>query len=186
MGATAMLGASALAGSITQASSMRMQAKYDQQQAESQARLNEIKANEAERIGEKEAAQVKRKARQVQGAQRAAMAAQGLDVASGSALELQEETARYGDEDMMTVKNNAYRQAWGYRVEAEQMRAQARFNRKMAKYNSISTLLTGGMQAAAYGMSAKTGGGDASGGGASGANESNSYRRNDYRMEQGP
>lgn len=186
MGATAMLGASAIAGSISEASSMRMQAKYEEQQAESQARLNEIKAKEAERIGEKEANQVRNKARQVQGAQRASMAAQGLDVSSGSAFDLQDETARFGEEDMLTVKNNAYRQAWGYRVEADQMRAQAQFNKKMAKYNSISTLLTGGMQAAAYGMGG-SGGSEKTTKGSGGASSANTgYKSNTYKMEKDP
>lgn len=60
------------------------------------------------------------------GAQRAALAAQGIDLTDGSAADIQDETQLMGELDALTVRNNARREAWGYRVEAWDMRQRGR------------------------------------------------------------
>lgn len=48
---------------------------------------------------------------------RAAVGASGLDVASGSALRLQSDTAKVGELDAQTIRNNSQRAAYGYQVQ---------------------------------------------------------------------
>lgn len=60
-----------------------------------------------------------------QGAIRAAAAAGGIDVDSGSPLRLQEDTALLGEFDAQTVRYNAQRAAHGYRVQGMNYSAQA-------------------------------------------------------------
>lgn len=55
---------------------------------------------------------------QVFGAQRAAMAANGVDLGEGSPNEVLTTTAFMGERDALTVRDNANRDAWGYRVRA--------------------------------------------------------------------
>jgi hypothetical protein len=51
-----------------------------------------------------------------------------------------------GREDAMMVRNNAWREAWGHRVAAQDLRTQARMAAAGAKTNAGATIATGGMQ----------------------------------------
>lgn len=62
---------------------------------------------------------------QQEGAIRAAAGASGLDPNSGSPVRLQEDTARVGEEDALTIRANAARAAYGYRVQGLNYGAQA-------------------------------------------------------------
>jgi hypothetical protein len=59
------------------------------------------------------------------GSQRAALASQGGDVDSGSPLDIQADTARAGEYDVQTIRNNAALKAYGYRVQAANAGAEA-------------------------------------------------------------
>lgn len=67
------------------------------------------------------------------GSQRAALAAGGVDLGSGSAADVQADTARMGELDALMIRNNAARQAWGYGVEATQDRSKAQYARQGGK-----------------------------------------------------
>lgn len=91
--------------------------------------------------------------RALAGAQRATLAAQGIDINSGTALDLQSETQDLGELDILTISNNAQREAYGFKVEAFNDRQQAKLARMSARNKegsannaSISTLLTTGAQ----------------------------------------
>lgn len=152
--AAILLATSSVASAVTQASAAKSQGKFAQQQAESQARLSEMQSEDALKRGQKEAANVKKKANLLQGSQRAAMAAQGIDVSSGSAGDILAETAESGSLDALTVKNNAFREAWGYRAQASQQRFEGRMKRSASQFEARNTLLVGGIQAIGYGAQA--------------------------------
>lgn len=65
---------------------------------------------------------------QREGAVKVAAAASGLDVDSGSPLRLQEDTARLGEFDALTIRSNAQRAAYGYRVQGSNYAAQAQLD----------------------------------------------------------
>lgn len=73
------------------------------------------------------------------GSQRAAYAAQGIDVASGSSVEVQADTAKQGELDALTIRTNAAREAWGYRVQAKGLQLKAEHTRKLGKLQSDNT-----------------------------------------------
>ena len=54
----------------------------------------------------------------------------------------------------MTIENNAWREAWGYKVQAVSGQGQAAQTRLAANNVMDNTLLTGGLQAANYGAQA--------------------------------
>lgn len=150
MGAMGVLqGVSAVAGlygSYTQAQAAKQQGKYEQSVYESNARMAELEAEEATSRGNREANRVRAKGRAVRGSQRAALAGQGVDVGTGTAADLQLETDTLSEMDALTVQNNAWREAWGYRAEASNLRYQGRFARLGAKTQARNTLLTGGVR----------------------------------------
>ena len=84
------------------------------------------------------------------GSQRAALAAQGVDLGSGTPLALQEDTARMGAIDAMTIRNNARREALGFTQEAANYRTQGELAQRATdntvdalKNKRYTTLLTG-------------------------------------------
>lgn len=62
---------------------------------------------------------------QQEGAIRAAAGASGLDANAGSPVRLQADTARVGEEDALTIRANAARAAYGYKVQGLNYAAQA-------------------------------------------------------------
>lgn len=55
----------------------------------------------------------------IHGEQRAAMAANGIDLGEGTATELLTTTKYMGERDALTIRDNARRTAWGYQVGAQ-------------------------------------------------------------------
>ena len=134
--------------SSMQASAIRSQGIWESSQMEQNAKLMDFRAKESERMGEKQAQQRAMQIKKLQGRQRAVAAAQGVEVHSGSALDVQTETAGLGALDIATIRNNAWREAWGYKVEGTNLRSSANMTRIAAKQNARNTLVTGGMTAA--------------------------------------
>jgi hypothetical protein len=64
------------------------------------------------------------------GEQRTGFAAGNIDVGFGSAVDVQEDAAFLGELDALTIRTNAAREAWGMRVEGEDLRKQAEIQRK--------------------------------------------------------
>jgi len=151
MGATAALAAFSVAStaitSISQAKAQKAAGAYQQQTYEQNARLAEIQAQDAIDRGETDAKNNDKKTKVLIGAQRARLAAQGIDIESGSALDVQTDTAAAGAEDSLTIRNNAWRESWGYKVQALNYRTGGNFAMLTANNAANQTILTGGMQA---------------------------------------
>lgn len=131
-------------GAKTQKANLRGQAVV----AESNARLAELSAQSALLQGQKQVASLTMKAGQIKGSQRAAMAANGIDLGEGSAAELQASTEIMKDLDKNQLEANAMAQAWGYRMqktnyEGEALSARAGASAINPAASSIATLLGG-------------------------------------------
>jgi hypothetical protein len=151
------------ATAYTTAQAQKSAGAYQKQIADTNARLSEIQANDAITRGEKQATDIKTQTRKLIGAQRAALASQGLDLKDGNAADIQEETASLGAMDAMTVRNNAWREAWGYKVQANNYTGAGQMAQITAKNQANSTILTGGMsmintaaRASYYGQKSKS------------------------------
>lgn len=92
--------------------------------AETNAGLSEFAARQEIVRGQEEAGRIGLRAGQIKSAQRAAMAANGIDLSVGSAAEVQASTEFMRQQDVNTVMANAARSAWGYRVQAINERTQ--------------------------------------------------------------
>lgn len=147
-------GIMAMGSAYAQGRVAEAQYNYQAQQIEANVRLAEIQAEDAIRRGDKQADQAAKEYRKIMGAQRANFAGQNIAVDSDSALDIQTETQAMASENLQTIRNNAWREAWGYRVQAVSGQGQAAQTR-LAQNNVMgNTLLTGGLQAVNYGAQA--------------------------------
>jgi hypothetical protein len=137
-----MAGISAV-GAYQQAAGQKAQAKYQAGVAANNAKLAEMQADDAEARGNKAAQDMRRKYVALQGTQRAALAARGLDISDGSANATLQDTAFFGAMDEETVRANAAREAWGYRVRGANFDAEAAANSNAAA--AANPLLSGGL-----------------------------------------
>lgn len=114
-------------------------------QGDYNARMTRLQADDARRRGDLEAAALRRRGAQVAGAQRAAYAGQGVDVGSGIASAIVAETGAITEQDVVTTKNNAWREAWGLEAQASEYERQGRMDRLESKNKSRNSLMTGGL-----------------------------------------
>lgn len=111
---------------------------YEQSQA--QKAIARVRMRIAQMRGQQAEAQVRQRGNKVVGAQRAALAAQGIRLDYGSAQDVQEETKTISELDALTIKNNALREGFGYSVESS-------YGSAVATAQSVDTLLAGGINA---------------------------------------
>jgi hypothetical protein len=101
-----------------QASAASASGQYAKRVDEENARQLDFQAQDATERGQVAAQRRGLAGRQELGSSRAALAAQGVDVSSGSAADVQASEAGLTAADEVTLRNNAAREAWGYKVEA--------------------------------------------------------------------
>lgn len=115
-------------GAKNQASNLRYQADI----AEVNARVADLGAKSEMLRGEREVQSSKLKTAQLKSAQRASLAANGVDLGEGSAVNILSSTDVMGEIDADTIAANAVRSAWGYRTQANNARAEATVGRGTA------------------------------------------------------
>lgn len=142
------IGAVGLAGASGEAESIRQQGAFQQQQLRFNKKLAEIDAKDAVERGEEQVKDLKSQAAQVQGSQKAALAAQGIDIDVGTAVGIADQTQKQVETDVARVRNNAWREAWGFKIEASNLGTQARQTGIAASNQASSTILAGGLNAA--------------------------------------
>ena len=86
--------------------------------AENNAVIAGWQAADAERRGALKATQSRIQYSQLKGSQRAAMAANGIELSVGTAQNILNDADQFGQVDANTIIDNAAREAWGYRVQA--------------------------------------------------------------------
>jgi hypothetical protein len=121
----------------------RQQANAVLDQASFEQKLAGLNAADAVTRGDVAANRLESQTRVLVGTQRATLAAQGVDVASGSAVDLQSQTAGFGALDAQTIRNNAAREALGYTTNAQMGMTAARATASQIRQDSVNTLLTG-------------------------------------------
>lgn len=129
------------------------------------AELSEEQAKDALARGREAELSLRRKGRSLAGSQRASFAAQGIDASSGSARDVMQNDLAMGELDALTIRNNAQREALGFRKQAEYDRRDAELaragggNRANAiRKEAVGTLLTTGTSLAGLYLSGRTGG----------------------------
>lgn len=172
--AAAVMGAGALTSAIgarQQAQAQQQSLNYQSAVASNNAQISADQASLAMTNGQTATQAQDLKAGQIFGAQRAQLAASGVDLGQGSANDILTTTQFMANRDHATSIDNAMRQAWGYNVQAADQRANAAALTSMSSsinpnFNALTSLLgsAGGAARMWYG-----------GQGASGGNPSTSF-----------
>jgi hypothetical protein len=120
--------------------------KIDAATGETNRRLAVAQANDALLRGSIEEQRYRREIAQVIGSQKAALGERNVAM-SGTALDILSDTAQVGEEDALTIRNNASREAWGYRNQANEASRWSANARSDAYGRVGGSLLTSGAQA---------------------------------------
>lgn len=135
-----------LGGSIIGAEGAALSGKAKQQMYNYQAGLAEFRKrialqnrDYALQVGEDQTARYGLKARQEIGTIRARQGASGIDVGSGSPVQVRGSQRQIAQMDMATIRNNAARRAYGYEVEAATEEAQAGMYTSAAKWAKVGS-----------------------------------------------
>lgn len=130
-------------GTYSQMQAAKSNASYQAAVANQNAAIANAQSISAGMAGADEQGRIRDKTKQVAGSQKAAFAANGLDIQSGSALSTLSDTALMGEQDVQTSRQNTQQQMWGYDVQAMNYRNQAKAAKAEGRNQSRSALLTG-------------------------------------------
>lgn len=113
-------------------------ARANQEMSEMQARDAITRGREAEQ-------RLRRDAKQFIGSQRSQIAAQGVALgdADSSAADIQEDTAYLAELDALTIRNNARREAFGYRMQGMNTGMNSAIQSSAARQQGWATLISG-------------------------------------------
>lgn len=100
-------------------------------------------SNVAIRRGVQQEHQLRREYAQLRGTQRAIMAAQGLDLEEDTALNIQLDTKRQEELDVLTLRNNTMMEAWGYKVSSYNYSQQGKIAKKEGNLGALETVFAG-------------------------------------------
>ena len=115
---TAISTVAGAAGSFMQGRAAQQSANAQAAAERANARIAEEQARDSVKRGGLEELKLRRQLSIHQGQQRALLAASGVDIDSGSPLDLQMASINEGAQDMAATRFNAAREAWGYDVQA--------------------------------------------------------------------
>lgn len=155
-GAAWALGASAAvtaAATYVAYDSNKKAAEANAQIAENNARLAAADAETERAMGDRESQQQTWRMRAMEGQQRAAIAASGVDSQIGTPVEVLGESAMLGEVDQQTIRLNAARRAWGFSAQSQNIRNQSRVDQFSARSQRTATVLGGLGSMAGYGRS---------------------------------
>lgn len=134
---TAIAVGSLIYGAYTQARGQLKAGKAAKDAGESQAQqlefnagVADLQAADALQRGREEEQQFRTQVRGMVATQRTGFAGQNVDISSGSAADVQGDTAYLGELDARRIRANAQREAWGYGVQGEDLRQAAGVARK--------------------------------------------------------
>lgn len=157
-------------GSFQQASAAKQAAKYESSVAAANAKVAEFKAQDVQDRAQADAENLGRQIAGVRGKQQATIAANGIDLSSGSAQSVLDATDFYGAQDQATLANNANKEQWSLRTQKANFEAESQMQKNKASsispFAALSTSLLGSAGKLADKWSAKEDTGPAFGSGA--------------------
>lgn len=137
-----------------QSQALQAQGNFQRTMAEINQQFANRQADQVVAQGNRQADQIHRSGLQVQGAQRAAAAAQNIRTDDGSAGDAVDTTRYMSADDQITARANAWREAFGLRTQAQMNVTQAKFQQRANNNAAQATLLGGALSSFGSGMKA--------------------------------
>jgi hypothetical protein len=131
------------------------QGRFQKATSRYNARVAENKAVETRNVGNEAELAHRQKVAQLQSKQRAQLGAAGIDLTSGSALQLQEDTAMLGEADALRIRSNAERQASALETSAGLTSAQGDYAQTAGYNQAAGTILSGAATIGSSGVADK-------------------------------
>jgi hypothetical protein len=156
MGMTAALSTTAIGTGFSMYAKITAGNKQ-QQMFDQNAKFAKLQADDAIARGAHAEMIRRRGTERVIGAQRVGFAAQHVDVNTGSALDVQADAAYLGELDVVTIRNNAAKEAYGYKVEAYNASMHGVYAKEFGQMDAINTLLGSASNLAIAGMDRRGG-----------------------------
>jgi hypothetical protein len=141
------MGWAPLALAAVQALQQRKQGQEDAALAEQNARMIDLQAADVMWRGAQDAGRIRAEGAKIEGSQKVAVAANGVDSTSGSAANMFIASQQNAAADAEQAKNNAAREAWGYKVEAYNQRARGKAAKQAGNLGAAGSLISGAGQA---------------------------------------
>lgn len=144
--------------SFQQASAQEAEGEYQEGVAQYNARVQENEAVETRNKATEEENIHRRKVAGLLSQQRAELGASGVQLTSGSALQLQENTITLGEADALRIRSNYDSQVASLETSADLTRSQGEFAKTAAENRATGTILSGigsGLSGLASGVSDK-------------------------------
>jgi len=117
-------------GQKKQGNAMARAAESQAQQYDFNAGIADLQAQDAQQRGVEEEQRFRTQVRGLVGTQRTGFAGQNVVAGTGSAADVQADSARLGELDAQQIRANAQREAWGYQVQADDLRMGAKVARQ--------------------------------------------------------
>ena len=146
----ASMGLSAIGAVLSgfeQSNAYKAQGVVEASIAATNAKISDLQSSEVLEQGNIAASRVDRRATQDQASILARQGASGTDVGSGSNALVRNAVKSNAVDDELTIRNNAQRQAWGYKMQATADAYRGQFAQLTAKAESEQTLLNSGLKA---------------------------------------
>lgn len=130
---------------IASARETKLESAYKQARGRANARISRQQADDAIVRGQSDVIRSASAAKSLLGAQRAALGAQGVDIDSGSAADVQADTAQQQEVNARLIRNNAVRESWGFEMDAMNSEFGADLAQRAGRAAVASTLLSSGV-----------------------------------------
>lgn len=131
-----------------QADALKRRSEFEANQLEYNSKLLQIQKREILENAQNDTQRRQTQVKQMIGTQKVSLAAQGVDVGSDVAQDVEREERRVGVEDVQAIKNNAWRDAMGLEIKSQDLKTQAKFTRLSGREGARATMVTGGLNAA--------------------------------------
>lgn len=145
------IGLTLLGGAYT-ADAQKKAGQAQEEQSQENAKAADTAARNTTLSAQVEEDRRRQQTRQMLASQRTALAANNVDMSTGTPMEILGDTAAIGEQDALTIRANAARQAWGYQVEANNERNAGRMAKVGGQNAATGTYLT--TAASAFGQGA--------------------------------
>ena len=136
---TIMMGVGLVMGAVGQV----QQGKQAKATAKYNAAIESQRAADTEERGRNEEARIRREGEGAKGRQIAQLAANGIEISTGSASDLIADTAMMTELDALTVRSNTEREAAGLRSSSESLLAQGSNAQSNANFGAAGSLISG-------------------------------------------
>ena len=133
----------AVASTAVQMQAQRREGRYKKGVAAYNARVSENEAQEIRAAGAEAENIQRRKTAELLAKQRAQLGAAGIELGTGSPLQLQEETVTLGEADALRIRSNFEAKALSLETGADLTLSQGAFAESIGEQKAVGTLLSG-------------------------------------------